>query len=153
MPTDAYNILLINYLMQRDLFLPVLNIRILILIFISTMMLRPLPTQMASFLAIRTVPTSLSSQPAFLLELAPSLHRDLRWVELSFVFNTCFLGLFASSLSSVTPWEIIKLPECIGWENEIPDRKRQQVYSHPNNIWPPVSSKDDENGRETKDQA
>ncbi len=60
---------------------------------------------------VTTRPARLASQPTFLLELAPSLHRDLRAVELAFVFDTGFLRLFTSGLPSVSPREVVELPE------------------------------------------
>jgi hypothetical protein len=90
----------------------------------------------ASFFASTSVtaPCLLRSEAAFLLEFAPSFHSDLGTVELAFVFDTSFLGLFTGSLSSVTPREIIELPEGICGQDEIPDRKREEVDQHPHDV-------------------
>jgi len=105
------------------------------------------------FTSIATTPAGAGSQPALLLEFVPSLHCNLGAVELSLVFNTCFLGLLARSLAGISPGEVIELPERVRWENEVPDWEREQVDEHPDDIRPAVGRDNDKNGRETKDQS
>ena len=88
----------------------------------------------AGFLAIPTAPTPLRSQPPLLLKLTPSLHRDLRTVELTLVFNTRFLGLLASCLPSITPGEVVKFPEGVHWEDKVPDWEGEKVDEHPDDV-------------------
>lgn len=58
-----------------------------------------------------------------LLEIAPSLHRNLTAVEFPFILDTGFLSLLPCRLPSITPAEIVKLPISVRWKHKIPDRK------------------------------
>jgi hypothetical protein len=94
----------------------------------------------------------LTSHPPVLLELTPSLHCDLGAIKLALIFDTCLLGFFTGSLSSISPGEIIEFPESVSWEDEVPNRKREQIDKHPYNIRPSVGGKDDENSGKTENQ-
>ncbi len=127
--------------------IPHTNSKIRILILVTTMLLNwPCSTpQTVGILAhISIAPSSLRSQPPFLLEFAPSLHRNLRAVELAFVFNTRFLGLLTSCLSSITPGEVVEFPEGVNWEDKVPDWEGEQVDEHPDDVRPAVSCKHNE---------
>ena len=67
----------------------------------------------------------LGSRSSISFELGPSLHRDLAAVELTLIFDTGLLCLLPSCLSSVTPGEVVELPESVGGENKVPDGKRE----------------------------
>lgn len=72
--------------------------------------------------------------PLLTLELGPALHGDLGRVELSLVFQTGLLCLFACRLSSVTPREVVEFPEGVGWKHKVPDRKGEEIDEHPNDV-------------------
>lgn len=82
----------------------------------------------------------------------PPAHRNLAAVEFALVFETSLLSLLACRLASITPAEVVELPECVRRKNKIPDRQRQQVDEHPRDIRPAVSCDDDENGGKTENQ-
>ena len=94
----------------------------------------------AAILTSGAIPTPrrLTSQPPLLLELAPSFHGDLAGIELSFVFDACFLGFLAGGLARVAPGEIVEFPECVGWKDEVPDWEGDEVDQHPDYVGPAV---------------
>jgi hypothetical protein len=47
---------------------------------------------------------------------------NLTTIELALIFEPGLLRLLASRLASVTPAEVVKLPESIRWQHKIPDR-------------------------------
>lgn len=104
------------------------HIRVLVLI---TLMLPRIKTRHGT--ALFTAPR-ISSEPALLLKLIPSLHRDLGAVKLALVFNTRLLGLFTSSLAGIAPREVIEFPEGVGREDEVPDGEGDQVDQHPDDV-------------------
>lgn len=93
------------------------------------------------------------SQTTLLLEITPSLHGDLTRVKLTIttVTSSISLGVLASSLTSVTPREVVEVPEGIDWQNQVPDWKREQVDQHPEDVDWSVSSNNDQHTRQTKD--
>ena len=110
------------------------------------------PDRAAFPAAVATRPSGVRSQPALLLELAPSLHRDLRAVELALVLDTRLLRLLARRLARVAPREVVELPECVHRQHEVPDGQRDQVHEHPQHVRPPVRRQHDQYARQTKDQ-
>lgn len=86
------------------------------------------------------------------LEFGPSLHRNLAAVKLSLALVVAALALIAIRLAGFTPREVIKLPESIGWEDKVPDRERQEVDEHPDDIGPRVRRDNDENTGKTKNE-
>ena len=128
------------------------NIRVFV---VSSMLLhRPRSSAHVAFLftAVSSTPSCMASQSALLLKLTPSLHCDLGAVKFAFIFNARFLRLLACCLASVTPGEVIKLPECVGWKDEIPDWQRKQVDEHPHHVGPSVGCENNENGWQTKNK-
>lgn len=89
-----------------------------------------------------------------LLEIVPALHGDLAGVEFTFAAVAAFVGtlLFTCGLSGVSPGEIVKVPECVDWEDEVPYRQREEVDQHPDNVADTVGSDDDENSGQTQNQ-
>lgn len=108
------------------------NIRVLILI--SRRAIRRPSPKVATLLAAIPAPSSLGPQTTFLLKLAPSLHGDLGAVEFTLVLNTSLLRLLTRSLSSISPREVVKFPECVGRKDKIPEWEREQVDQHPNDV-------------------
>ena len=74
--------------------------------------------------ALWPVVPSGRAEATLLLEVAPSLHRDLGAVELAVFVVTALVGACygAGSLSRVTPTEVVEVPEGVGGEDEVPDR-------------------------------
>ena len=58
----------------------------------------------------------------------------------------------ASGLSSVTPAEIVKVPVGVDGEHEVPDREREEVDEHPEDVDGAVGCDDDEDTGETEDE-
>jgi hypothetical protein len=87
-----------------------------------------------------------------LLEIAPPLHRDLTTVKLAFIFNACLFGLFSRCLPCITPAEIVELPVRVCREDKVPDRERDQVDEHPEDVGEAMSRQDDKDSWKTKNQ-
>ena len=87
------------------------------------------------------------ADPPVALKFGPSLHRDLAAVKLTLIFDACLLRLLSRRLSRIAPREVVKLPERVRGQDEVPNRERQEVDEHPYDIGPAVSRDDDENGR------
>ena len=70
-----------------------------------------------------TIPRGCA-EAALLLEVAPSLHGDLGAVELAVAVVAALVGTChgASSLSGITPTEVVEVPEGICGEDEVPNR-------------------------------
>ena len=64
------------------------------------------------------------AEAALLLEVAPSLHGDLGAVELAIAVVAALVGTChgTSGLSSVTPAEVVEVPEGVCGEDEVPNR-------------------------------
>ena len=75
-------------------------------------------------LALRPTTPDRGAEAALLLEVAPPLHRNLATVELAVLVVAALVGTGnrACRLSGVAPAEVVKVPEGVGWENEVPDR-------------------------------
>lgn len=96
--------------------------------------------------------TPIHAFPAVLLELSPSLHGDFARIEFALILDTRLLGLLASRLPRVTPREVVKLPECVSGEDEIPDRQGEKVDQHPHDVGPAVGCANDQDSGETKNE-
>lgn len=117
------------------------------------MMLRgPAADHAAIVLTIRRCPCSVATKPSLPLELAPSLHGDLRAIKLSFTLTVATTLHITSRLSGITPGEVIKLPVCVGGKHEVPNWKREKVDEHPGDVRHVVCGHDHEHSRKTKDQ-
>lgn len=89
-----------------------------------------------------------------MLEVIPPLHRDLAAVELSISVVPAFTGtlLLACGLSSVTPAEVVEVPECVCRQDEVPDRERHEVDTHPQDVGDAMSGDDDQQTGKTEDE-
>lgn len=114
---------------------------------------RVIPRLASSSQVLPRVGPVCTLDPAIALKLGPPLHGNLAAIEFTFVLDTSLLCLFSCSLSSLTPREVIKLPECIGREDEIPYREREKVDEHPDHIRPAMRCYDNEDGWQTENQA
>jgi hypothetical protein len=105
-------------------------------------------------LALRPTAPDRGTEATFLLEVAPPLHRDLAAVELAVLIVTAFVGACDCScrLSSVTPTEVVKVPERVGWEDEIPDWQGEEVDQHPRYVDESVCGDDDEDTGQTENE-
>jgi hypothetical protein len=105
-------------------------------------------------LALRPTAPDRGTESAFLLEVAPPLHRDLAAVELAVLVVPAFVGACdcPCRLSSVTPTEVVKVPEGVGREDEIPDWKGEEVDHHPGDVDESVGGDDDEYTGQTENE-
>ena len=89
------------------------------------------------------------TEAALLLEVAPSLHRDLGAVELAVFVVAALVGACdgACGLSRVSPTEVIEVPEGVGGEDEVPNRQRKEVDQHPEDVDNAMRGDDDEDTR------
>ena len=89
------------------------------------------------------------AEAAFLLEVAPPLHGDLRAVEFSVFVVTALVGTChgTSGLSSITPAEVVEVPESVGGEDEIPDWQREEIDEHPEDVDQTMRGDDDKDTR------
>lgn len=73
--------------------------------------------------ALWPVVPSGCAEAALLLEVAPSLHRDLGAVELAVFVVAALVGACdgACGLSRVSPTEVIEVPEGVGRKDEVPN--------------------------------
>lgn len=90
----------------------------------------------SSALALRPTAPGRGTETTLLLEIAPALHGDLAAVELAILVVAAFVGARngASCLSRVAPAEIVKVPEGVGWEDEVPDWEGEEVDQHPEDV-------------------
>jgi hypothetical protein len=84
-------------------------------------------------LALRPAAPAWGAEATLLLEVAPPLHRDLAAIELAVLVVTAFVGACncACRLSSVTPTEVVKVPEGVSREDEVPDWQGEEIDQHP----------------------
>jgi hypothetical protein len=103
-------------------------------------------------LALRPAAPDWGAEAALLLEVAPPLHRDLAAVEFAVLVMPAFVGACdcPCRLSSVTPTEVVKVPERVGWEDEVPDWQGEEVDQHPCDVYQSVGGDDDEDTGETE---
>lgn len=87
------------------------------------------------------------------LKLGPSFHRNLAAVEFTLILDSSLLHLLVRGLSSITPREIVKLPERVGGQDKVPNREGDQVDQHPDDVRPRVSSDNDKDRGETENQS
>jgi hypothetical protein len=86
------------------------------------------------------------------LKLSPSLHRDLAAVKFSLALSVAAALLITIRFTGFTPRKVVKLPEGIDRENKVPNRERQEVDKHPDDVRPRVCGDNDENTRQTKNE-
>lgn len=87
------------------------------------------------------------------LKIAPPFHRNLTAVEFPLVLDTRLFRLLPRSFPGIAPAEVVKLPVCVRGEDEIPDRKGDQVDHHPQHVRPSVRGHDDEDARQTENES
>lgn len=87
-----------------------------------------------------------SPKSALLFKVAPALHGDFAGVE--FALSPVAILVRAldvtGSLTRVSPGEIVKVPEGVHWQDEVPDWEREQVDQHPQDIGETVCGDDDQ---------
>jgi hypothetical protein len=98
--------------------------------------------------------TPISPEPPLLLKVTPPLHRDLRAVELAVLVVATLVRTRdgTSGLSRVTPTEVVKVPERVSWQDEVPDWEGEQVDEHPKDVDEAVGGDDNEDTWEAKDK-
>lgn len=94
------------------------------------------------------------SVPPVPLPIHPSLHRDVRRIESSFfgAVSVCAFD-FSGDLARRAPREVVHVEEGVGWEDEVPDRKRTEVDEHPTEVGETARGDDDQDGRNTEDES
>jgi hypothetical protein len=117
----------------------------------GTAILRRTPTPP---LALTTPRRARTSQSPFLLKLAPPLHRDFTRIELAIASVAGLIAAlhFAGGLARVAPGEVVKVPESVCGQDEIPDGQGDEVDAHPEHVDGTVGRDDDEDTRETEDE-
>ena len=104
--------------------------------------------------AIATSIPPRRAESTLLLKVAPALHGDLGAIELAVLVVAALVGACdgAGGLPRVTPAEIVKVPEGVGGEDEVPDWEGEEVDEHPEDVDEAVRGDDDEDTGETKDE-
>lgn len=94
------------------------------------------------------------AEATFLLKVAPPLHGNLRAIEFTIFIVTALVGTChgASSLSSITPAEVVEVPEGVGREDEIPDWQREKVDEHPEDVDQAMRGDNNKNTRQTENE-
>ncbi|KAI6770920.1 hypothetical protein HG531_009775 [Fusarium graminearum] len=88
--------------------------------------------------------------PKLGLVLLPLLARDRVGVELAFVGNDDLLARLTSNNTSITPVEIVHVPERVKRQTEGEDGNGSNIHDHPTNHLP-LAAQDEDNGLQTVD--
>ena len=94
-------------------------------------------------------------ESAILFKVDPAPHGDLAGVKFAIPAMPGLVSTFrlSSSLPRVTPREIVKVPERVHRQHEVPNGKREQVNEQPHDIAQAMGSYDDEHSGQPQDQS
>ena len=94
----------------------------------------------------------IESPAPILFKLGPSLHHNAARIEFT-VLVSVIVPLVSGNLTRLTPREVVKVPECVGWEDKVPDGEGEKVDEHPADVRNLARGNDDQQTRKTKDNS